>query len=403
MVLAPVWALLAVLALVLSWVTGAVSFAWVGYLMLAIWLIGLLAVRLGERGLVATRRLSADCVPFGGQVGVEMEVTNRSWLPVLWLVASETLPAGLALVGTRGRVGPLSGHGRFSYRYTLQGTRRGYFQIGPTLLRTGDLFGLAHRERTGAAPAWLTVYPRIVPITRGRLPSGRPAGEIRTRQRVLEDPTQVIGVRPYQQGDGLRRVHWRATAHTGRLQSKLFELSAQMETIIVLDLRRDEYPGSPAEAQEMAELAIVAAASLAQHTLDYRQRTGLLALAADPAPEEPGSGTLLQVPANRGREQLAKILSALGRVQLGPGEKLAAVLEREKKALPWGALLLVIMPRARKEVLPALVGMRKAGFELGTVLVGRRAEVLPQVAGLQTLGISAMPLSSEVDIRGLAP
>ena len=59
-----------------------------------------------------------------------------------------------------------------------------------------------------------------------------------TRQRVLEDPSQIIGIRPYQHGDGLRRIHWRATAHTGRFQSKLFEVSAQVECVLALNLRR---------------------------------------------------------------------------------------------------------------------------------------------------------------------
>jgi len=45
MVLPLLWALLAGLALALSYVTGAASFAWVGYLMLAI-----LAIGLGWRG-----------------------------------------------------------------------------------------------------------------------------------------------------------------------------------------------------------------------------------------------------------------------------------------------------------------------------------------------------------------
>jgi len=400
MILPSLWGLLAVLALVLSWLTGAAGFARVGYLMVGIWLIGLLAARLAERGLVATRQLSADRMPFGGEIGVEVEVTNRSRLPVLWLTASETLPAGLPLIGPRGRIGPLSGRNRFRYRYRLQGVRRGYYQLGPTLLRTGDLFGLTYRERASGV-AWLTVFPRIVAIPHGRLTSGRPAGELRARRRVLEDPTQVIGVRPYQHGDSLRRIHWRATAHTGRIQSKLFELSAQTETTIVLNLRREDYPASPGEAQETAELAVVLAASIAHHLLERRQRTGLLALGEDPARDLSDPDAPVRVPASRSRDQLAAILSVLGRIKLGPGEELAAVLQRQKQDLSWGSLLVVIAPQTNKETLPVLLGLRKAGFEPSVVLVGRSLALSAQVAGLRSLGISAARVTSEVDIRAL--
>ena len=72
MVLPLVWLLLAALALVLSWTTTSAAFAWLGFLMLATWLMGAAAARLGERGLSATRRLSSDRMPFGGETTVEV-------------------------------------------------------------------------------------------------------------------------------------------------------------------------------------------------------------------------------------------------------------------------------------------------------------------------------------------
>ena len=170
MVLPVLWALLAVLALVLSWVTAAAAFAWVGCLMIASWLIGLAAARLSQRGLTAARELSADRIPFGGEVTAEVTVKNRSRLPILWLAASEALPAGLPMTGLRGRLGPLSGRGTFSFRYTLHGARRGYYQLGPTLLRTGDLFGLARHKPTPDRIAFgpnvlaLVIEPCAVPV-----------------------------------------------------------------------------------------------------------------------------------------------------------------------------------------------------------------------------------------------
>ncbi len=400
MILPLLWVLLAGLALTLGWTTGAAAFSWVGYLMLAAWLVGLVLARLGEKSVVTDRQLSVDRIPYGGEVTVQITTANRGWAPILWLVASESLPAGLPMTGLRGRVGPLAGGDSFSFRYTLQGARRGYYELGPIMLRTGDIFGLAQRERAAGGSAKLIVFPKILPITHARLPSRRPTAEVRSRQRVLEDPTQIIGIRPYQHGDGLRRVHWRATAHTGRLQSKLFEVSSQIENMIILNLRRADYPGNPADAQEAAELAVTAAASIAHHVLDRRQRVGLLALGRDPAEE--GKGGLIRVRPNREREQLTAILSALGRLELGPSESLSTVLAREKEELPWGTAILLITPELAPESLTAALDLRSSGFDVHAIIVGRSAWPGSEATALSAMGFTATPISSEATISGLA-
>lgn len=398
MVVPVLWALLAALALALGWTTATAAFAWIGYLMLAVWLIGAAMARLSERRLTATREVSVDRISPGEQVAVEVTVANTSALPALWVTASEPLPVGLPMTGVRGRVGPLAARGRFSFRYSLHGARRGYYELAPTIVRTGDLFGLAQRERRLGQPAHVIVYPRILPIVHARLPSRRPAGETRARQRVLEDPTQVVGIRPYQRGDGLRRVHWRATAHTGRLQSKLFEVTAQVQNVVIANFRRADYSDSPAEAEEAAELAAVTAASVAYHVLDKRQRVGLVALGRDPAGESRDG--VIRVAPGRGREQLPAILSALGRIELGLSPGLDVVLQQEKEHLSWASLIVIVTPRLQ-EALPAVLDLRKLGFEVHALLVGRWAELSYDVSGIEALGIGATRVASEAAIRDL--
>jgi len=300
------------------------------------------------------------------------------------------------MTGPRGWVGPLGAGSVARFSYTVEGARRGYYEIGPTVLRTGDIFGLTQRQRLGGTPSSLTVFPRIVAVEHARFPSRRPTGEARARHRVVEDPTQVVGIRPHQRDDGLRRIHWRATAHTGRLQSKLFEVSAQADAVMVLDLRRTSYAGPPGEAEEAAELAITTAASVAHHLLDRGQRVGLLALARDPAAD--ASDTLIGVASARGREQLAKLLSVLGRVELGAAPPLADVLEERKESLSWGSSLVVITPHLEERDLLTMLSLRVSGFEVKALLIGRGAAV-KQRAALEATGIRASRVQSEADIR----
>jgi len=143
----------------------------------------------------------------------------------------------------------------------------------------------------------------------------------------------------------------------------------------------------------------VAAASVAQHVLDRRQRLGLLALGRDPAREQ--ADGLVRVKTGRGRDQLAAVLSALGRIELGASKPLADVVSGEKEDLTWGCLVVVMTPRMTEGSVPAVVGLRKAGFETSVVLVGRGADPAADAARLEAVGIRASRVITEADIGGL--
>src|SRR5262249_60023630 len=92
--------------------------------------------------------------------------------------------------------------------------------------------------------------PKVVPLVGYDLASRRPIGDVRLTHRLYEDPTRIAGVRPYEAGDPLNRVNWRATARTGLLHSKVYEPSTLARATILLDLHPARYParGQPARA-----------------------------------------------------------------------------------------------------------------------------------------------------------
>ena len=142
---------------------------------------------------------------------------------------------------------------------------RGYYQVGPLVLESGDLFGLHRRYRVGTVPSFVLVYPRVLPLEGYDLATRRPIGEIRLTHRLFEDPTRIAGVRPYETGDPLGRVHWRATARTGFLHSKIYEPSTIAGATLLLDFHQAGYhqQGEPFRS----ELAVTTVASLASRRL----------------------------------------------------------------------------------------------------------------------------------------
>ena len=105
-------------------------------------------------------------------------------------------PPRLRVEGRRLQLIMLFGHSRKTLLYQLHCQQRGYFQIGPLVLETGDVFGLHRRYRVATLPHYLLVYPEVVPLEGYEISSRRPMGEIRMSYRLYEDPTRIAGVRP---------------------------------------------------------------------------------------------------------------------------------------------------------------------------------------------------------------
>jgi uncharacterized protein (DUF58 family) len=273
------------------------------------------------------------------------------------------------------------------------------------VVRSGDLFGVAE-ARSDHSPAYLTVYPKVIPLRKAGLPSRRPVGDVRARCRLLEDPTRTAGVRRYNRGDSLKQIHWKATAHTGELQSRLYEIASQTEVVLALDLGRASYPHELWLAEETAELAITVAASLACHLLDQGQRVGLITNGLDLAAAAPAAGEhLIQLRPSRDREQKTRILSTLARLRVAPissqagATSLAAALTREQQNLPWSGLLAVVTPSVSHGLMRALFAIRAAGFAVSVLLVSKtRPRGLDL---LSAVGIEARRISREEEIDGI--
>lgn len=169
------------------------------------------------------RKLSASRVFFGEEVQLEVEVTNRKPLPLPWIQIDDEVPEEVTLLKGRTSLSSkitrlflnnlltLGWYHKVKRRYPMRCLQRGYFAFGPARLRSGDLFGFFRQEMEIPQVDYLMVYPRIVPLEKLGLPSKQPLGEILTKSYIFQDPTLTLGVREYNAGDSLNRIHWKST------------------------------------------------------------------------------------------------------------------------------------------------------------------------------------------------
>ncbi len=387
-----------VLLLIVALGFGLGLMAYAMYALLGIMIVSRWLSRYWIGNLSATRECNRYSVNVGDTVAVVITVKNSGWLPVVWVLSEDLLPRrafmyqppSLQVQGSRIQLAMLGGRGRHTVFYQLKCNRRGYHQIGPLVVETGDLFGLHRRYRVLSAPHFLLVYPEVVPLQGFELASRRPIGEVRIMHRLYEDPTRIAGVRRYETGDPLNRIHWRATARTGQLHCKLYEPSCIAGATIVLDLHQKAY--DPHNEPYRSELGISAAASLANAVYEMDQQIGLVTNGRDAADRIRQEGwdydirsrkaarlaaSMLDksdrlepvvVETRRGTDQLMRILETLARVEITDGLSFAQLLYETAWRIPRDATVVALLASLDVDTAVALGEMKRKGFAVTAIL-----------------------------------
>jgi uncharacterized protein (DUF58 family) len=421
-------ALLLAAALILE--SGLLAYAM--YVLLGLLVISRLLAFSWMANVTATRQCGQETAEIGDLVGVNVTVRNQSSLPVPWIILEDLLPAK-DLSETRNRIrvkkkrikiAYLGGRGETTLEYQVEFKLRGYYQIGPLVLESGDVFGLHRRYRVGTEPHFVLVYPKVVPLEGYELASRRPIGEIRLTHRLYEDPTRIAGVREYQTGDSLNRIHWRATARTGLLHCKIYEPSTIAGTTVLLDFHEAGYPMS--REPHRSELAVTAAASLAHAVYQLGQQVGLVTNGRDAADrirtegwasdyrtreaaqesaamrEESDRLQPVVVDTRRGVEQFQRILETLARVELTDGLTVPQLLQETDSRLPRDATVVAILGQAEPETCLALGTLRRRGYAVTAVPVLFEANQLEEAqVRLMAERIDVRPLNNEIELATL--
>jgi uncharacterized protein (DUF58 family) len=220
-----------------------------------------------------------------------------------------------------------------------------------------------------------------------------PIGERRARTGLVHDPALFGGVRPFQPGDPIRRIHWRATARLGRPVSRRFEPARSRHVILVLDIQT-----VPGPVWEMAwdpdafEGLCVATASLARLELAQGASVGLAAAGF--------SGTaqrLAFLPARAGSGQLPRITDLLARLDPISSGTLGGLLTWLTRRVPAGASVVILTARADHETAPVLRRLAASGFGVDVLVLGAADQAADRARALRGAGIRTRAMTLDPD------
>ena len=133
----------------------------------------------------------------------------------------------------------LPGHGAATVRYELVPSRRGPRSFGAVSVRYASPLGLVARQERVPIEAGVDVYPdvhaaRALELLRRQGRQDARLGSLRVRG----GDTEFERLRPYQVGDEIRHVDWRASARRDDLTVRQFQAESNQNVVFAIDVGR---------------------------------------------------------------------------------------------------------------------------------------------------------------------
>jgi uncharacterized protein (DUF58 family) len=398
------------LSLFAGFATGNQVYYRLSYFWAFLFFGGWLWSTLSLRGLRLERTSRTQRAQVGQIFEERFEVINENRLFRLWLEVRNESPLPnasgsqvITLMGGRQR--------RIYWSQTLL-TQRGVFPLGPTVLASGDLFGMFPVSRVISPQDALLVYPMMVELRDFPNPAGLLPGGEALRRRTHQVTPNASGVREYAPGDALNRIHWTSTARRNRLMVKEFELDPLAEVWLFLDAERagqsaiSEPPMSTdifhfwrqrarvTLTPSTEEYSVSIAASLARHFIRRGRSVGLVSAGRH----------LALIPPDRGGRQLGKILEALALSRAEGEVPLEGMIENQARHVPRGSTVILISHTVRPEFVFSVEYILRRGLRPVVVLLnaetfGGQPGSADLAARIRAMGVPVSIVNSGADLE----
>jgi uncharacterized protein (DUF58 family) len=190
---------------------------------------------LGRR--VDVDRYAAAIFSVGRPNLVTLQLRNRGWRSLRGTVADDPLEACEAT----GNPGPfeVGGHSTSTVRYEVTPGHRGPRRFGAVTVRYSSPLGFLARQERVELDSGVDVYPdvhaaRALELLRRQGRQDARLGSLRVRG----GDTEFERLRPYQVGDEIRHVDWRASARRDDLTVRQFQAESNQNVVFAIDVGR---------------------------------------------------------------------------------------------------------------------------------------------------------------------
>ena len=287
-----------------------------------------------KRSLAVSRPVTFLRAACGDTFALSFTVTNNSRLPAFVCYVHDNQGTLSLAAGQNRFLFTLRAHEMRSVSYTVFGTSRGIYRIGPVTVSASDPLGIFPFTISFDAESKILMHPAEIryPIT---LDSGIPQGSMNIHNICYEDVTMRRSLREYKSGDELKRINWRASAKYGNLFTNEYQNTFDCPVFVFLNLALDDYPLE--QRYDKGEKAIKIAAQIVRNAEMLHQKCGFAAYATDFPYLPPASN------------QAGCILDILATIQMEKGAVNYDPMQTLKQKLPDRTRIFIVGPDTVQE------------------------------------------------------
>jgi uncharacterized protein (DUF58 family) len=250
----------------------------------------------------------------------------------------------------------LAPRGSYAWRTHVHCRRRGQYRLGPLVVEATDPFGIFKFRRSIGESRQILVYPATIELSLFSVMSYAESGLARDYWLGGGSSGVVSRVREYVPGDSLGHIHWRSTAHTGKLMVKDFSPNLSRNIWIVVDMSRASLAPDGNDSAE--EHCVTLAASLLKKYLDSGRPVGLIT---------EGDFSHVFGP-DAGREHFWRLMKALALVRAEGEVPVARLIGRERKRFQGDCFVVVITASPSHELATCLRHLNDGGTATAVIV-----------------------------------
>lgn len=353
--------------------TGNAIFLGGALLVAALLATGFLGVAWAAKTLAITAEMTETTVQRGEDVALEIGVRYGGLIPIapltVEIAAGPDRPAQLL------KLDGMPGSDR-KLTLNFHAAHVGVTAPGVRRVIITDLLGLFTVEKTPPrAGGELIVLP--LPFDVGALTYAAGDSGTESMARASEDITSPSDVRAYQQGDAMKKIHWKLSMRKQELMVRRFEAPVMPDALILLDCSTPPRMADDNAQLDLRDALLETAASVMQQNIQTDHPAKLPIHGDHPIELDKGMG-------------MPVVLEALARVDFTAPDKFDRMLLLEMQRMRKVGCTVVVSARLNSRMVDVMIAMRRMGPYMRLYLITFDPEdrtKLPLISKLQSAGI----------------
>ncbi|WP_411843232.1 DUF58 domain-containing protein [Salinicoccus sp. HZC-1] len=155
---------------------------------------------------------------------------------------------------------------------------RGVSKIFKSEIRIPQIFGFdsIDLKQKGKIDHEIIIYPDRYAVHNEEMKNQMAQGTFMQKNALFSDPLMTTGTRGYLPRDNMRDIHWKASARTGELQTRIYEKTTKISWMILINLRSENSYAPPKNIEEIFEKLAFITARATQADIPYRIITNMV-------------------------------------------------------------------------------------------------------------------------------